>query len=113
MLSDSQISNLLAQLALSWPPYNRWMSENDLEALIECSSDDLNRIEGQRGGGQLVYMHAKLKMHADHYALHYSIPSKYQEPCNEMMKKEMRITKWWQFWKNIQQVTQASTPVNV
>lgn len=97
MLSDSQKPNLLVKLALSWPPKGKYMTKRDFETLIECSSGNLEKMEAQRGGGNMVYMHTKLKMHADYYGLHYSIPFAYEEACKQR-EREMNV-KRWKFWK--------------
>lgn len=82
-----EISSKLSELANSWPPHNNYTSLENIEFLLSKNSKLLGEIEGQRGGGNYVYLYAKLKMHADYYGLPYAIPSNYQEACENRIKE--------------------------
>ncbi|MCP4366553.1 MAG: hypothetical protein GY797_00340 [Deltaproteobacteria bacterium] len=102
MPSDHQTQNLrglVTDLASSWPvkgKRSKFMPKRDIEMLIKCSSKELEDFERQNPAGNFPYMYTKLKMHADHYGLHYSIPAVYEEACKQK-EREMGGKKW-KFW---------------
>ncbi len=88
---DKRLTLLLKDLALSWPPKGKYMDRSAFEILWN-NSEQIERLEENRGGGQLNYMYLKMKMHADHYHFSYSIPDNWEEDCEEFRKEHFPPT---------------------